>query len=69
MLALSQASYIDKIVVIFAMENSKKGLLPFKHGIHLSKGQSSKTPEEKELMSKKPYASIVGSLMLHHAMH
>nr|XP_048322730.1 secreted RxLR effector protein 161-like [Ziziphus jujuba var. spinosa] len=45
------------------MENSKKGLLPFRHGIHLSKEQSLKTPEEKELMSKKPYASAVGSLM------
>ena len=62
-LALSQASYIDKIVTRFGMENSKRGLLPFRHGIHLFKGQSSKTPEEKELMSKKPYASVVGSLM------
>ena len=62
-LALSQASYIDKIVTRFGMENSKRGLLPFRHGIHLSKEQSPKTPEEKELMSKKPYASAVGSLM------
>ena len=45
------------------MENSKRGLLPLKQGIHLSKEQSPKTPEEKELMSKKPYASAVGSLM------
>ena len=62
-LDLSQASYIDKIVTRFGMENSKRGLLPFKHGIHLSKEQSPKTPEEKELMSKKPYASAVGSLI------
>ena len=62
-LALSQASYIDKIVTRFGMENSKRGLLPFRHGIHLSKEQSPKTPEEKELMSKKPYASVVDSLM------
>ena len=62
-LALFQASYIDKIVTRFCMENSKRGLLPFKHGIYLSKEQSPKTPEEKELMSKKPYASTVGSLM------
>ena len=53
MLVLSQASYIDKIVTRFGMENSKRGLLPFRHGIHLSKEQSPKTPEEKELMSKK----------------
>ena len=63
MLALSQASYIDKIVAKFGIENSKKGLLPFKHGIHLSKEQSPKTPKEKKLMSKKPYALAVGSLM------
>ena len=62
-LALSQASYIDKIAAKFGMENSKKGLLPFKHGICLSKGQSPKTPKEKELMRKKPYASAVSSLM------
>ena len=62
-LALSQASYIDKIVTRFGMKNSKRGLLPFRHGVHLSKEQSPKTPEEKELMSKKPYASVVGSLM------
>ena len=45
------------------MENSKRGLLLFRHGIHLSKDQSPKTPKEKELMSKKPYASVIGSLM------
>ena len=37
LLAMSQASYIDKILVHFGMQNSKKGSLPFKHGIHLSK--------------------------------
>ena len=62
-LALSQASYMDKIVTKFGMEISKRGLLPFGHGIHLSKEQSPKTLEEKELVSKKPYASVVGSLM------
>ena len=45
------------------MENFKRGFLPFRHGIHLSKGQSHKTSKEKELMSEKPYASVVGSLM------
>ena len=46
----------------FGMENSKKGLLPFKHGIHLSNGQSPETPEER-LMSHKPYALAFGSLV------
>ena len=63
LLALSQASYIDKILVRFNMENSKRGSLPFRHGIHLSKEQSPKTPEQKERMSRIPYASAVGSLM------
>ena len=45
------------------MENSKRGSLPFRHGIHLSKEQSPKTPEQKERMSRIPYASAVGSLM------
>ena len=63
LLALSQASYIDKILVRFNMENSKRGSLPFRHGIHVSKEQSPKTPEQKERMSRIPYASAVGSLM------
>ena len=63
LLALSQASYIEKILVRFNMENSKRGSLPFRHGIHLSKEQSPKTPEQKERMSRIPYASAVGSLM------
>ena len=54
---------MNKIVAKFGMENSKKRLLSFKHGIHLSKGQSPKTPEEKELMNKKLYASTVGCLI------
>ena len=37
LLAMSQASYIDKILIRFGMQNSKKGNLPFRHGIHLSK--------------------------------
>ena len=52
-----------KILVRFNMENSKRGSLPFRHGIHLSKEQSPKTPEQKERMSRIPYASAVGSLM------
>ena len=44
-LALSQALYIDKILARFSMENSKKGTLPFRHGVHLSKEQSPNTLE------------------------
>ena len=62
-LALSQALYIDKILATLSIENSKKGTLPFKHGVHFSKEQSPKTLEQKERMSRIPFASAVGSLM------
>ena len=63
LLALSQASYIDKVLIRFAMQNSKKGNLPSRHGISLFKEQCPKTPQEEESISRVPYASAVGSLM------
>ena len=36
-LAFSQASYIDKILSQYTMQDSKKGMLSFVHGVHLSK--------------------------------
>ena len=45
------------------MHDSKKGFLPFRHGISLSKDQCPKTDEETESMKTVPYASVVGSLM------
>ena len=62
-LALSQALYIDKILAKFSMENSKKGTLPFRHGVHLYKEKSTNTLEHKERMSRIAFASAVGSLM------
>ena len=62
-LAMSQASYIDKVLSRFKMQDSKRGLLPFRYGIHLSKEQCPKTPQEVEDMRRVPYASAVGSLM------
>ncbi|KAA0047048.1 gag/pol protein [Cucumis melo var. makuwa] len=62
-LALSQASYIDKIVVKYSIQNSKRGLLPFRHGVTLFKKQCPKTPREVEKMRHIPYESAVGSLM------
>ena len=63
MLALSQETYIDKILERFSMTNSKRGYLPMVHGVHLSKTQSPKSPEEIERMSRIPYTSAVGSIM------
>ena len=55
--------YIEKVLKRFSMKNSKKSLLPLRHGIHLSKKIYPDTPEEIQCMSKIPYASIIGSLM------
>ena len=63
LLAMSQTSYIDNILVRFGMQNSKKGNLPYRHGIHLSKEQSPKTPQGVEEMRHISYASAVGSLI------
>ncbi|TYK11956.1 gag/pol protein [Cucumis melo var. makuwa] len=45
------------------MQNSKRGLLPFRHGVTLSKEQCPKTPQEVKEMRHISYASAVGSLM------
>ena len=37
MIGLSQRIYLEKVLKRFNMLNSKRGLLPFRHGIHLSK--------------------------------
>ncbi|TYK23767.1 gag/pol protein [Cucumis melo var. makuwa] len=62
-LAMSQTSYIDKMLSRYKMQNSKKCLLPYRYGIHLSKEQCPKTPQEVEDMSNIPYAFAIGSLM------
>ena len=63
LLGLSQSMYIDTVLKRFSMENSKKGYLPIGHGIQLSKKDCATTPEERERMSRIPYASAVGSIM------
>ena len=63
LLGLSQSMYIETVLKRFSMENSKKGYLPIGHGITLSKKDCATTPEEREHMSRIPYASAVGSIM------
>ena len=60
---LSQASYIDKVLTRFFMDNSKKCLLPFRHSLVFSKEQCPNTQEERSHMEGIPYALIVESLM------
>jgi hypothetical protein len=63
MLGMTQSMYIDTIVKRFGMDDSKRGLIPMRHGIYLSKGQSPKTPNERAFMDRIPYASAIGSIM------
>ncbi|KAL0457624.1 UNVERIFIED_CONTAM: hypothetical protein Slati_0389600 [Sesamum latifolium] len=62
MLGLTQSSYIEKGLKRFKMENSKRGFLPIRHGIKLSKKQYPKTDEELKRMSDIPYTSAIGSI-------
>ena len=45
------------------MQDSKKGITPFRNGMNLSKDQCPKTPMEKVQMRVVLYASAVDSLM------
>ena len=63
LLGLSQGTYIDKVLKRFSMDNSKKGFIPMSQGIHLSRGQCPSSSEERERMSRIPYASAIGSIM------
>ena len=63
MIGLSKSLYLEKVLKRFNMLDSKRGLLPFRHGVHLSKGMSPKTPDQMEQIAKVPYALAIGSLM------
>ncbi|KAK8556151.1 hypothetical protein V6N12_002564 [Hibiscus sabdariffa] len=45
------------------MEESKRGFLPMRHDISLSKEMCPSTPQERERMSQIPYALAIGSIM------
>jgi hypothetical protein len=62
-LALSQSTYLDKVLKRFKMEDSKKGFLPIMKGVSLSVTQCPAIEKEKSLMSNIPYASAIGSIM------
>ncbi|KAK8593622.1 hypothetical protein V6N12_045698 [Hibiscus sabdariffa] len=60
-----KSTYIDKLLKMFSMEESKKGFLPMRHGISLSKEMCPSTSQERERMSQVPHASAIGSIMYH----
>ncbi|KAL0284847.1 UNVERIFIED_CONTAM: Retrovirus-related Pol polyprotein from transposon TNT 1-94 [Sesamum angustifolium] len=57
---MTQNSYVEKVLKRFKMEHSKRGFLPMRHGVKLSKKQSPKTDEELKRMLDISYASAVG---------
>ena len=61
MIGLSQSTYINKVLKRFSMQNSKGGFFPMCHGISLSKTQCPMMQDERDRMSKIPYASAIGS--------
>ena len=63
LLGLSQEKYIDKVLKRFSMMDSKKGFIPLQQGVVLSRKDSPSTREQREYMSKIPYASAIGSIM------
>ena len=63
LLGLSQEKYIDKVLKRFSMTDSNKGFIPLQRGVVLSKKNSPSIREQREYMSKIPYASAIGSIM------
>ena len=62
-LKLSQLEYVKKVLSRFNMNEAKSVSTPLDSHFKLSKEQSPKTEEERDHMSKVPYASAIGSLM------
>ena len=62
-LKLSQSEYVKKVLSKFNMNEAKPVRTPLDSYFKLSKKQSSKTAEERDHISKVPYALAIGSLM------
>nr|GEW97181.1 RNA-directed DNA polymerase, eukaryota [Tanacetum cinerariifolium] len=63
LISLSQSSYIEKILKIFYMENSKRGSIPMQEKLKLSKSQGASTPVEVKHMQNVSYSSVnIGEL-------
>ena len=63
MFGLSESTYIENVLKRFNMNESKKGYLPMSHDINLSKEMCPQTHDEKESMSRIPYALIIEFIM------
>jgi len=63
LLGLTQETYIKKMLERYHMQDSRPMDTPVDKSLSLSCDMCPKTLEEKEKMSRVPYASVVGSLM------
>ena len=55
-------TYLDMILKVFKMDQSKKKFLPELQCVQLSTAQCPTTAEDREKMSVIPYASAIGSI-------
>eukprot|EP00253_Pinus_taeda_P025921 PITA_25921 len=60
---LSQQKYVEKILLRFGMNNVKPVSIPLASHFKLSSNLCPNTDEEKDYMSRIPYANVVGCLM------
>jgi hypothetical protein len=63
LLGLTQETYIKKMLERYHMQDSRPMDTPVDKSLSLNCDMCPKTLEEKEKMSRVPYASVVGSLM------
>ena len=56
------STYLDMILKVFKMDQSKKEFLPVLEGVKLSKTQNPTTEEDRERMKVIPYALAIGSI-------
>jgi len=63
LLGLTQETYINKILEHYHMQNSKPMNTLVDKSLSLSRDMCHRTLEEKEKMSRIPYASVVSSLI------
>nr|GEU67251.1 hypothetical protein [Tanacetum cinerariifolium] len=59
LIGLGQNAYMDKILKRYKMDNSKRGHIPMKERLDLSKTQGTSTPKEVKRMQNVPYASAM----------
>ena len=57
------STYLEMILKVFKMDQSKKEFLPELQGVKLSQTQCPTTSEDREKMKDVPYASAIGSIM------